>query len=83
MKTWNQPIWMIGSVLSLDALYDDAAKAGCSRSIDKVFLELSDKLVALCCTGLTEVYVEYGAVSDWVHCGQIGFPGRRLVTSHG
>jgi hypothetical protein len=39
----------------LVALYDGAAEAGFSSSVFKVFLELSDKLVAPSCTGLAEV----------------------------
>jgi hypothetical protein len=55
----------------LDALFDGAAKVGCNISVEKVFLELSDNLVALSCTGLAEVLVRHVVVSDWVHCGQI------------
>jgi hypothetical protein len=60
-----------GQKLILDTLYDGAVKVGCSGSVDKVFLELSGKLVARCCTGLAEVKVGYCVVSEWVHCGQI------------
>jgi hypothetical protein len=44
-----------GQKLILDTLYDGVVIVGCSGSVDKVLLEVTGKLVALCCTGLAEV----------------------------
>jgi hypothetical protein len=86
-------IWLIrlvltaGQKLVLDSLDNVAAEVGRSGCIDKVFLELSDKLVAPRCTelaaGTGEVQSRIGCTADrYQSQRRIGVPERRLVTSH-
>jgi hypothetical protein len=82
---WNQPSWVVGQELLLDAFYTGASKVGCSGCVFELVRKLSDELVTPTCPRVAEVQVGYSlgrnAFQTGISC--IAVFDRQLVTSYG